>query len=203
MSRKEIWDQNIICLDKFPSSRLYSRKIYQFLENWTHFISCTWCLFMELLGLVHDQAVFLAFEDALGVVSYDWISVEFNNSDRPGGAAGSMNIETGVFTTVTSGYYIITFSAYALVHVEENTAMWLYHNGVQVEESNFYTSVQVGSGGYYIADQGSRTVVNRVFNCWYLYQILPFFDKCVIEFGQKEIFFNHSTKALYRELFVG
>jgi len=34
-----------------------------------------------------------------GVVNYDNITVEFNNSDRPGGADGTMNIETGVFTT--------------------------------------------------------------------------------------------------------
>ena len=40
----------------------------------------------------------------LGVVNYNKIMVEFNNSDRPGGADAAINI----FTTFTSGYYIIT-----------------------------------------------------------------------------------------------
>merc|ERR1712233_158063 len=44
------------------------------------------------------------------VVSYDRITMEFNNSDRPGGGDGTMNIETGVFAAVSSGHYIITTS---------------------------------------------------------------------------------------------
>ena len=76
-----------------------------------------------------------------------------------------MNIETGVFTTVTSGYYIVTFSAYVSLLDGELTQMYLYHNGVVVDESEFYTQMQVGSGDF-IADQGSRTVVNIVFNCF-------------------------------------
>ena len=76
-----------------------------------------------------------------------------------------MNIETGVFTTVTSGYYIVTYSAVVYAHAGEYTAMYLYHNGVQLEESEFATSMFVGSGDDKIADTGSRTVVNIVFNC--------------------------------------
>ena len=67
---------------------------------------------------------------ANSVVSYDRITVEFNNSDRPGGGDGSMNIKTGVFTTVTSGYYIITFSGYVEVLPGDYTQMWLYHNAL-------------------------------------------------------------------------
>ena len=73
-----------------------------------------------------------------------------------------MNIETGVFTAITSGYYIVTFSAFVAVHQGETTSMVLYHNGVKVEESEFFTSMQ---GGFLTIDQGSRTVVNIVFNC--------------------------------------
>ena len=96
----------------------------------------------------------------VGVINYDCITMELNNSNRPGGADGRMNIETGIFTTVTSGYYIITFSAFADVHVEETTSMYLYHNGVQVEESLFSTRMGVGSGYNYMFDQGSKTVVS-------------------------------------------
>jgi len=96
---------------------------------------------------------------ANSIVNYDRISVEFNNSDRPGGGDGTMNIETGVFTTVTSGYYIVTYSAHVWVNAGEYTDMWLYHNGVAVEESRFYTEMHMGSSGDYIFDQGSRTVI--------------------------------------------
>ena len=113
------------------------------------------------------------------VISYDQITLEFNNSDRPGGADGSMNIETGVFTTITSGYYIITVSAIAAVHTGFYSDLFLYHNGVPVQESQFVTSL---SGGEFIYEQGSRTVVSfaclllfvsssnlfspRSFTCW-------------------------------------
>ena len=93
---------------------------------------------------------------ANSVINYQRISMEFNNSDRPGGADGSMNIETGVFTTVTSGYYIVTFSGHVTVHAGEYTVMYLYHNGIKVYESQFETY----SGGDFIQDQGSRTVVS-------------------------------------------
>merc|ERR1712233_144007 len=93
------------------------------------------------------------------IVTYDHISLEFNNSDRPGGADGSMNIETGVFTTVTSGYYIVTFGGTVYVHSGEFTVMYLYHNGVQLEESRFYTSMATGNGDNYIGDQASKTVI--------------------------------------------
>ena len=78
-----------------------------------------------------------------------------------------MNIETGVFTTVTSGYYIVTFSATVDAHPGESTIMWLYQNGVRLEESKFQTSLISGDTGDRIYDQGSRTVVRKllVFNC--------------------------------------
>ena len=102
-------------------------------------------------------------QEDTGVVGYNRITTEFNNSDRPGGADGTMNIETGVFTTVTSGYYIVTFSGYVWVHPGEDTQMYLYHNGDRVVESKFETSMHVGIVGSaieYIIDQGSRTVVS-------------------------------------------
>ena len=71
-----------------------------------------------------------------------------------------MNIETGVFTTVTSGYYIVTFSGKVTVLAGDYTIMWLYHNGVYVEESEIETSMHVGSGDDWIREQASKTVVS-------------------------------------------
>ena len=105
-------------------------------------------------------------DEANSVVSYDKITVEFNNSDRPGGADGSMNIVTGVFTAVTSGYYIVTFSGWVRVNAGGETVMYLYHNGAKMVESYFKMDMQVGSGVEYVKDQGSRTVVSAA--CLYL-----------------------------------
>merc|ERR1712154_53102 len=94
-----------------------------------------------------------------GVINYDRITMEFNNSNRPGGADGTMNIERGVFTTVTSGYYIVTYSASVDVYADDWTDTYLHHNGVKVQESHFGTYSNVGSGNDMRRDQGSRTVI--------------------------------------------
>merc|ERR1719184_131830 len=71
-----------------------------------------------------------------------------------------MNIETGIFTAITSGYYTITFSARADVHPDEYSFMYLYHNGAKVNESMWETYLGGGDTGVtYMADQGSRTVI--------------------------------------------
>jgi len=93
------------------------------------------------------------------VTEYDRITAEFNNSDRPGGADGTMNIETGVFTTVTSGYYIINYSAFADVHARESTTMYLHHNGARLQESSIAFALIMGSDDDWIRAQGSRTVI--------------------------------------------
>ena len=93
-----------------------------------------------------------------------------------------MNIETGVFTTVTSGYYIVTYSASVDVHAGEYTYMYLYQNGVQLKESESYTAMgYIENGDNHIYEQASKTVVRtpldiflsiviflalRFFTCW-------------------------------------
>ena len=74
------------------------------------------------------------------VISYNRVTVEASNSNQPG---GSMNIETGVFTAVTSGYYISTFSCIPQVTTGagDSTQMWLYHNEARVTESRCETYV--------------------------------------------------------------
>ena len=96
-------------------------------------------------------------EEAESVITFDQITVEVDNSNKPGGGDGTMNIETGVFTTVTSGYYIVTYSANVNVLPGEYTNMWLYHNGVAQEASCSWT---VERGGDFIDDQSSRTLVS-------------------------------------------
>merc|ERR1712059_102681 len=44
-------------------------------------------------------------------ITYDYLIADFNNKDKPGGGNGHMNIQSGVFTAVTHGYYTVTISA--------------------------------------------------------------------------------------------
>merc|ERR1712010_323338 len=83
-------------------------------------------------------------EEAESVITFDQITVEVDNSNKPGGGDGTMNIETGVFTTVTSGYYIVTYSANVNIFPGDYTNMWLYHNGVAQEASCSWTMERGG-----------------------------------------------------------
>ena len=82
---------------------------------------------------------------------------------RPEGVDGTMNIETGVFTTGTTGYYIIPFSGGVQLRAAEIVPEWtdtyLCHNGVQVEESHFESDMFMGDGTDFIIEQASKTVV--------------------------------------------
>ena len=73
-----------------------------------------------------------------------------------------MDIKTGVFTALTSGFYIITYSASARVRPGESTDMNIYRNGESVEESRWLTMMASDGAASYIDDQGSRTVVGSI-----------------------------------------
>ena len=67
-----------------------------------------------------------------------------------------MDIETGVYTVLTSGYYIITFSASAVAEGDESTRMYIRINNGPLSETAWETNLSSGSQIY---DQGSRTTV--------------------------------------------
>ena len=52
-----------------------------------------------------------------------------------------------------SGYYIVTYSAFVQVKAGETTDMFVYHNGVKLEESRFHTIMRVGDSGDFIDDR--------------------------------------------------
>ena len=47
-----------------------------------------------------------------------------------------MNLETGVFTTLTSGHYTVTLSGYSALDAMVDNYLDLYHNGQMVTISN-------------------------------------------------------------------
>ena len=48
-------------------------------------------------------------------VTFDSFLTNFDNADRPGGGSGVLDLDSGVFTCFTPGYYTVSYSAYVLV----------------------------------------------------------------------------------------
>ena len=51
-------------------------------------------------------------------VTFESFLVNFNNHDRPGGGDGLLDLDSGIFTCITPGYYAVSFSAHAVVTSE-------------------------------------------------------------------------------------
>ena len=93
-------------------------------------------------------------------ITYDRLTVDFNNSDKPGGGDGRMDISTGVFTALTPGHYTVTYSGFALVKPGEEVTFQLRKNGVDVGYEGSWMSYSSSGIGGTINEQGSRTVVS-------------------------------------------
>merc|ERR1711953_573 len=48
-------------------------------------------------------------------VTFDSFLANYNNGDTPGGGDGKLDLDSGVFTCLTPGYYTVSYSAYGLV----------------------------------------------------------------------------------------
>ena len=93
-------------------------------------------------------------------ITYDRLTVDYNNSGRPGGGDGEMNISTGKFTALTPGHYTVTYSGYAQVYPGEQVVLKLMKNGVRVGIEGWWQSYSSSNNGGASYDQGSRTVVS-------------------------------------------
>merc|ERR550517_1713414 len=72
-------------------------------------------------------------------VTFDSFLANFNNGNRPGGGSGVLDLDSGVFTCFTTGYYTVSFSAYAQTgkNYAGNRDLFLYKNGLQLPESKW------------------------------------------------------------------
>merc|ERR1711953_62424 len=67
-------------------------------------------------------------------VTFDSFLANYNNGDRPGGGDGKLDLDSGVFTCLTPGYYTVSFSLQGLVGPSygEIVDMYLYKNGQKI-----------------------------------------------------------------------
>merc|ERR1719430_2293136 len=85
-------------------------------------------------------------------ISYDSILSEYHS----GGGEGQLDITTGIFTAGTPGFYTVTYSGRSAVDPDQYVLMYLYHNGVRVDQSEWVT--YLSDGDQRMEDQGSRTL---------------------------------------------
>ena len=72
-------------------------------------------------------------------VTFDSFLANYNNAARPGGGDGVLDLDSGVFTCFTPGYYQVSFSAHAVVgpgHGPQH--LFLYKNWGRLPESSWY-----------------------------------------------------------------
>merc|ERR1719273_420715 len=68
-------------------------------------------------------------------VTFESFLTNYNTGDTPGGGDGKLDLDSGVFTCLTPGYYTVSFSAYGLVGPNyDYIDMYLYKNGIQIPE---------------------------------------------------------------------
>ena len=93
-------------------------------------------------------------------ITYDKFLTDFNNGERPGGADGQLDLRTGVFTCLHAGIYSVTFSGFAGLDPEERVEVFLYLNGVLVEESVWFAWTYSATIGGVLSVPGSRSLVS-------------------------------------------
>merc|ERR1712212_612472 len=54
-------------------------------------------------------------------VTFDSFLANYNNAARPGGGDGVLDLDSGVFTCFTPGYYTVSFSAHGAVGSDTDT----------------------------------------------------------------------------------
>merc|ERR1712083_686391 len=93
-------------------------------------------------------------------VTFDSFLANYNNGDRPGGGDGKLDLDSGVFTYLTPGYYTVSFSAIGIIGPNRgNIDMYLYKNGLEIPESAWYFSEDSGALNSDVRVGGSRSVI--------------------------------------------
>ena len=82
---------------------------------------------------------------------------------RPGGGDGVLDLNSGVFTCITPGYYTVSFSLYGVTGPSiSNVDLFLYKNGSQLPDSRWHFGQDSGALNAAAGVTGSRIVVNNL-----------------------------------------
>ena len=94
-------------------------------------------------------------------VTFESFLANFDNADRPGGGSGELDLDSGIFTCFTSGYYTVSFSA-GTASLGEYVLLYLHKNGEKLPESQwFFNGKDIGTYGW-TATTSSRILVSNL-----------------------------------------
>ena len=104
-------------------------------------------------------------------VTFESFLANYNNGNRPGGGSGELDLDSGIFTCITPGYYTVSFSAYTDLVFAPYNCLYLYKNGVELPESRWFVGT---NDPVYFGVTGSRILVSNLLNMitWMLPDIL-------------------------------
>ena len=93
-------------------------------------------------------------------VTFESFLANFNNADRPGGGDGVLDLDSGIFTCFTPGFYTVSFSAFGSAGDGYGSQqLFLYKNGSQLPET-YWKFAHIGTATGYTSVISSRIVVS-------------------------------------------
>ena len=117
---------------------------------------------LEVAQLEEDDVLLCVYKyhwtDADSTITFDrYLDTNYDNGDR-----ADMNLDTGIFTCLTSGFYTITYSNIAKLFPAQETWVWLYMNGERVDGSLVEQDTNDDTIGNFMTFSGSRTLVTSM-----------------------------------------
>ena len=105
-------------------------------------------------------------------VTFDSFLANYNNGDRPGGGDGVFDLDAGIFTCITPGFYTVSFSAHGAAggKYANGQFLFLYKNGSELPQSKWYILNGSSIDGH-IGVTSSRILVSN---------LLEMFARCKI-----------------------
>ena len=99
-------------------------------------------------------------------VTFQSFLVNFNNGDTPGGGDSLFDLDTGIFTCLTPGYYSVSFSALGIAGPtfadNNHSQLYLYKNGIKLVESHWVLGNDNGNDNEEMGVTSSRIVVSII-----------------------------------------
>ena len=93
-------------------------------------------------------------------VTFDSFLANYNKANRPGGGDGVLELNTGIFTCTTPGYYTVSFSIYTTMGPDHDQHLFLYKNGMEVPDSRMMWYADPDALTDFIGVTSSRIVVS-------------------------------------------
>ena len=130
-------------------------------------------------------------------ITYDRLSADYTNTDRPGGGDGNMDITTGMFNALTPGHYTVTYSGHATLNPGEEVRFFLFHNGQYMGEEGMWISSSDSNDAGPTRDQGGKSLVSVYQKCRFMFKCSDHVSLQIIYLGLGDTLYLHTDNSTY------